>query len=454
MAGQRKPANKPRPQPRDNGYGAPAGQKGYGKDATYQMRGGQLTVGNKSGARSWLGHPTATQTGNEIKYDGSGIMPVQLANMGKAKNGFEQFGYVPTGEQGQAGSQQFGRTPYAMPGMNRAGFVTTQGWDPKGKTNTKTWNAMQAAIEGGPKTGGHMEFGQKGQDTRQGTRGHNSQGGLPGQGVPGGHTKAGGFQTDVRPNGQPIGSGGGKGPGPGKVKQGGKKGGGKGGPLPNMPPPAAGGGMVGGVGEFPKMPTPPADFLPMTPGYEQDWRGLNDQLGAAEGQFAQGQAMLPAQYNLMNTRIQNDQDVATDRLKEDLANRGIYTAKNAAGTYGGTSPAGGGVGESLYSRNVATPFGRQYQDLAAQQAGNYQSLYGDYAGANLGYAQGINEALLNRANEAYQLDPMGLANSGYEVPDMASPYYPFAPQGRPRTGKRRPAKNKNKGKGKGKGKGK
>jgi len=362
MAGQRRPANKPRPQPRDNGYGAPQGQKGYGKDATYQMHGGQLTVGNKSGARSWLGHPTATQTGNEVKYDGSGVMPVQLANMGKAKNGFEQFGYVPTGEQGQAGSQQFGRTPYAMPGMDRAGAVTTQGWNPKGAANTKTWNAMQAAIEGGPQTGGHMEFGQKGQDTRQGTRGHNSQGGLPGQGVPG-DKGGGGFQTDVRPNGQPIGTGGGGGGGfqGGGAQQGGrpgggggkKKGGGGKGPLPNMPP--KGGGMAGGVGEFPKMPTPPANFLPMTPGYEQDWRGLNDQLGAAEGQFAQGQAMLPAQYNLMNTRIQNDQDLATKRLNEDLAGRGVYTAKNAAGTYGGTSPSGGGVGESMYSRNVATP---------------------------------------------------------------------------------------------------
>jgi len=151
--------------------------------------------------------------------------------------------------------------------------------------------------------------------------------------------------------------------------------------------------------------------------------------------------MLPAAYNLQNTRLQNDQAVATDRLKEDLANRGVYTAKNAAGTYGGTSPAGGGVGESLYGRNVATPFGRQFQDLAADQAGRYNSLYGDYAGANMGYAQGINEALLNRANEAYQLDPMGLANSGYETPDIAAPYFPFAPTGRPTTGQRRPRKN-------------
>ena len=223
---------------------------------------------------------------------------------------------------------------------------------------------------------------------------------------------------------------------------GGKKGGGGAGRRRPKPNPAAGGGMVGGVGEFPKDPDAPENFLPMTPGYEQDWRGLNDQLMAAEGQFAQGQAMLPAQYNLENTRLQNDQDLATKRLKEDLAGRGVYTAKNAAGTYGGTSPTGGGVGETMYSRNVATPFGRQFQDLASSAAGAYQDLYGDYAGANLGYAQGNNEALLNRANEAYELDPMGLSNGGYEVPDIASPYFPFAP-GRPKSGRRRPAKKKN-----------
>ncbi len=421
MAGARRPNQQRRPNR------APAPRQGFGND--YRMgKGGQLSVSNSTGGRSWLG---------KAETDEGSLVP-----LGQGGNGYMQYGRVPIGNYTNAIEGSKG-TPFAKEGMDRAGYADEFGWNPVGKQNTQAFKGMlgtgaygtygqgTGAFEGYQKngktpfaglaansigTGGHMELGQKGQDTghgmRRNTRGQNSQGGMPGKGVPG---KGGG---------------------------GGKKGGGKGGPLPNMPP--KGGGMAGGVGEFPKMPSPPANFLPMTPGYEQDWRGLNDQLSAAEGQFAQGQAMLPAEYNLMNTRMQNDQNLATKRLNEDLAGRGVFTAKNAAGTYGGTSPSGGGVGQSMYSRDVATPFGRQFQDLAAQQAGAYNSLYGDYAGANLGYAQGINEALLNRANEAYQLDPMGLANSGYEVPDMASPYYPFAPQNRPNSGKRRPRKNSGK----------
>ena len=456
MAGARKPSNnKPKPGPTGgrpnqvgtNPYGAPKGQQGYGKDATYKMMGGQMTVGNKSGARSWLGSPTGSMTGDEFKTDGSGVMPVNMVPMGMGKSGFMQHGYVPTGEAGTAGSNYYGGlgTPYAMEGGKRAGRVDSRtpggGWDPTGKANTQAWGSMQNALTGEPSTGGHMEFGQKGQDTkRQNPRGQNSPGGMPNQPPGRGINPP---KIGPKPGGGMAGGFGNKPGGGGSRKQGGgnKPPGG----LPNLPPPQAGAGMVGGVGEFPRYPEQQDDFLPMTPGYEQDWRGLNDQLGAAESEFAQGQAMLPAAYNLQNTRLQNDQDVATDRLKESLAERGVYTAKNAAGGYGGTSPAGGGVGEKLYGRDVATPYGRQFQDLAADQAGAYQNLYGNYANANLGFFQGNNEALLNRANEAYELDPMGLANSGYTVPDMAAPYFPFSPQNSPTGGRRRPAGNKKKG---------
>lgn len=447
MAGARRHNNRPnRPGPSggrpnqapnrqgDNGYGAARGEKGYGSDATYKMMGGQLTVGNKSGARSWLGTPTwgadELKNGQTNTFGGEGV----LAPMGMAKNGFMQHGYVPGARQeGEAG---FNVSPsgrgagYAMEGMDRAGRATNAGWDPKGQANTQAWRGIQSAITGKASTGPHKEFGQ-----RRPQPGGNTPGGMPkkpGMGInppnagpkPGGGM-AGGFGNKP--------GGGGR-----RRNNNGKKPGG----LPNLPPPQAGAGMVGGVGEFPKYPEQQDDFLPMTPGYEQDWRGLNDQLGAAESEFAQGQAMLPAVYNLANTRLQNDQTVATDRLNEDLAARGVYTAKNAAGGYGGTSPSGGGVGETMYGRNVATPFGRQFQDLAADQANAYQNLYGTYAGANLGYNQGINEALLNRANEAYELDPMGLANSGYSVPDMANPYFPFAPQNRPGGGGKKKKNNK------------
>ncbi|RPJ39740.1 MAG: hypothetical protein EHM35_01600, partial [Planctomycetaceae bacterium] len=414
MAGARRQTNnRPKQQPnrpnkpKTGQFGQPKGQKGYGEDATYKMLGGQMTVGNKSGARSWLGSPTMAADSEFNTFGGEGV----LAPMGMAKNGFMQHAYVPGARQeGQAGFNVNGAgTPYAMEGMDRAGVTSNQGWNPKGKANTQAWNQMQGSIGG---TGGHMELGQKGQDTGHGQR--KQTGANKG---PGGMPKMGDPMNGVGQSpGKPKGPGGPRGNGPGNGRRPGKGNGKNPGGLPNLPPPGAGAGMVGGVGEFPQMPEPPDNFLPMTPGYEQDWRGLNDQMSQAEGQFAQGQAMLPAAYNVANTRLQNDQDLATKRLKEDLANRGVYTPKNAAGGYGGTSPTGGGIGESMYSRDIATPYGRQFQDLASDQAGAYNSLYGDYAGANLGYAQGMNEAMLGRANEAYELDPMGLANSGYQVP--------------------------------------
>lgn len=199
----------------------------------------------------------------------------------------------------------------------------------------------------------------------------------------------------------------------------------------------------GGVGKFPNVPPQAPSFLPNTPGYEQRWRGANDQLSQAEGQYAVGQEMIPAQYNLQHQRLVNDQNVATNRLNEDLAGRGVYTAKNAAGGYGGTSPSGGGIGEALYSRNVATPFGRQFQDLADARAQAENALSSNYAGANLGYNMDMYNNLLGTADEAYQMSPYGLSSGGYNVPGLDAPFFSFPPQ-KAGGGKRRPAKNKNK----------
>ena len=209
-------------------------------------------------------------------------------------------------------------------------------------------------------------------------------------------------------------------------------------------PGATGPGLAGGVGQFPNTPPQSPAFLPNTPGYEQRWRGANDQLSQAEGAYAVGQEMIPSQYGLQKSRLDTDMGVATDRLKEDLAGRGVYTAKNAQGTYGGTSPAGGGIGQTAYTQKVATPFGRQYQDLADSAANAYNQMYQDYAGANLGYNMNQYDNYLQTADEAYNMAPMGLSSGGYNVPGMDSPYYPFAPQGRPTGGgKKKPSGNRN-----------
>lgn len=196
-----------------------------------------------------------------------------------------------------------------------------------------------------------------------------------------------------------------------------------------------------GVGGMPQFGNAGAPFLPMTSGFESRQRGLNDQLTGAEGQYAMGQIMTPAQLGMQQQRLSTDMGVATDRLKEDLAGRGVFTAKNAAGGYGGTSPAGGGIGESLYGRHVATPFGRQFQDLADQGANAYATQAGNLAGAQLGYNQGQMENYLQTADEAMQWQPLSANYGSYNVPDQTNQSFTYAPE-KP-YGRQRPRRNRN-----------
>jgi len=194
---------------------------------------------------------------------------------------------------------------------------------------------------------------------------------------------------------------------------------------PQMPQPPF---QTPGVGGMPQFPNAPAPFLPMTAGFEQSRRSANDALTGAEGQYAMGQIMNPAQLGLQKQRLDTDMGIETDRLKEQLAGRGVFTAKNAAGTYGGTSPAGGGIGQTMFTRNVANPFGRQYQDLASQGANAYADQASGMAGAELGYNQSMFQGLLGSADEAMQNQPLSLDMSGYQVPNQANPGFSFQPQ--------------------------
>jgi len=84
---------------------------------------GQAVARYKGGAASWLG-PTSTNVGG---------VESQLVALGRAKNGYDQFGYVPAGGGG-AGTQVSGATPYAGAGMKTAGRITPTGWKPTGRT--------------------------------------------------------------------------------------------------------------------------------------------------------------------------------------------------------------------------------------------------------------------------------------------------------------------------------
>lgn len=215
-----------------------------------------------------------------------------------------------------------------------------------------------------------------------------------------------------------------KGKGTGKPHGGGGPGGGPGG----------GGGQSthgpGALGGWPTTPPKMEPFLPMTPGFERDQRHANDQLSAAEGAYAVGKIMTPAQIGLQKQRLNTDMGVATDQLNENLAERGIYTPwganSTAANPQKAASPSGGGVGESLYRRHVATPFGRQYQDLGSQGAGQYADLAQNMGGSMLNYNQNMMEGLLTRASDAYQQQPMSIPFN-YNLPHQANPQFSGQP---------------------------
>jgi hypothetical protein len=399
----------PRRNTPDNGFGAPRGEKGYGEDTTFKMMGGQLTVGNKSGARSWLGTPESDT-----------MMPgvhTQLTPMGTAKNGFQQFGYTPDAQPGQAGYQQFGRTPYAAEGMDRAGYVTPNGWDPKGRENTQTFRAMQSAISGA--------------------------GERPRPGSP--------PQTDVRPNGQPIGSGGRPGgvPHPVNVDPGFNKGGQGPGGRPNprgnnspggMPGKGGGGrqgypgtgtpGSMGNYANFPAPQKPAEDFLPMTPQFEAGRRGLADEQMGQQTDILAQRAMIDPMYQQALSRLQTDQTFDTDRLKEQLAQRGVYTPYGANGqVVQDQRNTGGGVGQTMFNRNIEVPYGRQYSDLATGAANAYGQTSQAYGDTEMAYNQGLAELLLNRASDASQNISMGVPQWSTGGRNLRGQNYTNRPQG-------------------------
>lgn len=181
---------------------------------------------------------------------------------------------------------------------------------------------------------------------------------------------------------------------------------------------------LGGVGGYPALPGQIPNFLPNTPQFEAAQRGANDQLTAAEGQYAAGQQMIPAEANLQRARLNTDQAYATEAEKEMLAQRGIFAT--------GSGPAGtGGVSSYLMGRDVSTPFGRQFQDLGANVAGQYGNLASQYGGAQLGFNQDIMNALLQRASDAYGQMPMSIPFD-YQTPHMQQPMFSNKPAGRTR----------------------
>lgn len=172
------------------------------------------------------------------------------------------------------------------------------------------------------------------------------------------------------------------------------------------------------VGQFPTNPPAVPNFLPNTAAFERGQSIANDALALAGQQYTTTTGLIGPQLEMQRARLGTDMGVATDRLKEDLAGRGVYSAGRPGDTM---TPAGAGIGASLYGRNVATPFGRAEQDLASGAAQQYSDAAMRYAESQLGYGREMNDLYNQRAYDAYDMGLMSMPIGGYEVPDMPGP---------------------------------
>jgi len=188
----------------------------------------------------------------------------------------------------------------------------------------------------------------------------------------------------------------------------GQKGKGSNKPKPGPQPPFQTGGLPFQAGQMPKPAPQISNFLPSTPSFVRGQSTINDQRSQAENRFGITTGMIKPQMDLDYARLDTDQALAGRRLDENMAERGVFTS---------------GFRPKLYQEQVATPFGRQRQDVASRGAQQY-------ADASLGYGDtlaGLGGEEFNLYNDTAQETAsqpyLGFDLGGYNVPNQPGPYF-------------------------------
>lgn len=211
----------------------------------------------------------------------------------------------------------------------------------------------------------------------------------------------------------------------------GQKGKGAGKPKPGPQPPFQTGGLPFQAGQMPKPAPQIPNFLPSTPSFVRGQSSINDARSQAENRFGIETGMIKPQMDLDYARLDTDQALAGRRLDENMAERGVFTS---------------GFRPKLYQEQVATPFGRQRQDVASQGAQRYADAslgYGDTLAALGGQEFNLyNDTAQETASQPY----LGFDLGGYNVPNQPGPYFTSPrPNGGGGGGRTRPNRNRNRG---------
>lgn len=192
------------------------------------------------------------------------------------------------------------------------------------------------------------------------------------------------------------------------------------------------GGLPFQAGQMPNAPPNIPNFLPSTPSFERGMSSINDARSQAESRYGITTGMIKPQMDLQYSRLDTDQALAGRRLNEDMAERGVFTS---------------GFRPKLYQEQVATPFGRQRQDIAAQGAQDYANASLQYGDSQVGFGQDEFNLYNDTAQETASQPYLGFDLGGYQVPNQPGPYFNSPLGGGGGGGRTRPNRNRNNQKG-------
>jgi hypothetical protein len=207
----------------------------------------------------------------------------------------------------------------------------------------------------------------------------------------------------------------------------GQNGKGTGKPKPGPQPPFQTGGLPFQTGEMPKPAPQISNFLPSTPSFVRGQSSINDARSQAQSRFGIQTGMIKPQMDLDYARLDTDQALAGRRLDENMAERGVFTS---------------GFRPKLYQEQVATPFGRQRQDIASQGAKQYADASLGYGDAMVGLGGQEFDLYNDTAQETASQPWLGFDLGGYNVPNQPGPYFSTPPPRNGGGGKTRPNKNR------------
>ena len=140
--------------------------------------------------------------------------------------------------------------------------------------------------------------------------------------------------------------------------------------------------------------------MPLDPQFEAQRRVIEDTLAEQLAQYGVSEAQIQPMVDMMMARLNTQRGIDKAALDEQMIGRGIYRSPITATEQG----------------RLSTEYERQQQDLAIQAAQQYADIAQGRSGAELSYAQQLQEALLASAQNA-------AANPSLR--------YPFAGGGRP-----------------------